>query len=176
MKSKEITHNSSKQVKLRQDINAPTVTVYLTHVSSTHTHTFLIIISKFFLFDFLSLISVWTFPSSCYPSSFFPSFFPALFHHGLVCFLQDISYHCSSVCSTVPLCFLPRLSLCLHTFVLRPPGSTDCLSALPRLMLLHGPWPSHSLSPMPREPAWLIKRKQTLRFPFALCKTPLIKE
>ncbi|KAI9538623.1 hypothetical protein NQZ68_012275 [Dissostichus eleginoides] len=36
--------------------------------------------------------------------------------------------------------------------------------------------PSNSLSPSPREPAWLIKGKQTLRFPPALCKTLLIKE
>lgn len=93
-----------------------------------------------------------------------------------VFFLQDISYHCSSVRSTMPLCFLPRLGLCPHPFVLRPPGSASCFSAFPRLMLLRGPRPSHSLSPVPREPARLIKGKQTLRFPPALCKTLLIKE
>lgn len=108
-------------------------------------------------------------------SSFFPCF-PALFRRWLVCFLQDISYHCSSVHSTMPLCFLPRLSLCPRPFVLRPPGSAACLSAFPRLMLLRGLKPSHLLSPVLREPAWLIKGKQTVRFPPALCKTLLIKE
>lgn len=117
-----------------------------------------------------------SFPPS---SSFFPSsasFFPTFSHHWLVCFLQDISYHCSSVCSTMPLCFLPRLSLCPRPFVLRPPGNAVCLSAFPRLMLLGGLRSFHSLSPVPREPAGLIKGKQTLSFPPALCKTLLIKE
>lgn len=129
----------------------------------------------FFPFLLLTLFAVsFLTPHLLPPCS--PSFYPAFSHHWLVCFLLDISYHCSSVRSTVPLCFLPRLSLCPRPFVLWPPGSAGRLSAFPHLMLLRGHRPSHLLSPVPEEPARLIKGKQTLRFPPARCKTLLIKE
>lgn len=100
MKSKEITRNSSKQVKLREDT---TVTVYLTHVSSTRTHTFLIIISKFFLFDFLSLISVGHFPPLATPLLSFPPSFQPSFTMGWCVFSR-----------TFPIIVLQFAALCLY--------------------------------------------------------------
>lgn len=102
------------------------------------------------------------------------SFFSGLYHHKPVCFLRNISYHCSSLCSTLPLCFRPRLSLCLRPFVLWPPGSERRLSAFPCSTLLCGSLPLPR--PMHREPAGLIKQKQTLGFPLAFHKTLLIEE
>lgn len=142
------------------------------HISSLHN--FLFIVSKFFPFDFLSLIFVGLFfspfdflslllssPLSPLPGVFSPGHFLSLFFS-----LQ----HRSSMLPA-PSCSVPAPIRLTATWQHGPSLSTSSSDAAPRAPAL-----SLTEPPYPGNLAWLIKRKQTPRFPLALRKTPLIKE
>lgn len=107
-----------------------------------------------------------------------PCFSPAFFHHWLVCFLQYASYHCPSLCKRhasmfpAPSQSVPTPIRLAATWQRGPP-----LSVSPSSVAAPAAWAlSLAQPPAPQEPAWLIKGKQTQRFPPALCKILLIKE
>lgn len=125
------------------------------------------------LFSFILCPLPLSFPHSL--SFFFPSFQPS-FTTGWCVFFSTfpiIVHQFAAPCLYVPC----PVSVRAHThssydhLAVRAASQHFlgcCCSSGPGLLTL--------LSPMPREPARLIKGKQTVRFPPTLCKTLLIKE